>query len=311
MQTEETIITPAQRSPAHSHSLPRLPSPLPLAIALTEGDTPLSFPAPSVPPTTPMVSTTLTVVGLSTGNILSPANRLSPDVEEELRTQVQKLKDLNKKERVNKLKQELARLRLAQASTSPPPYIPTPIASTSGTQRSLLVAPESSQASSSSEGDSTSDVESDYSGGSCSRASSHSPYRERAKERSSYTRFHHRTPPRDSVRGRPASPYESSSRGVAETGSSSSSPLSYLPLCRRSPPSSTNYPYTSVGGIWGLTDSRSTITPTAASCWRGSRTSDSLGTISRGRLPRGNLLLASGGSLAPRRDRGFSHGGLG
>ena len=126
MQTEETIITPAQRSPAHSHSLPRLPSPLPLAIALTEGDTPLSFPAPSVQPTTPMVSTTLNVAGPWTDNILSPANRLSPDVEEELRTQIQKLKDLNKKERVNKLKQELARLRLDQASTSPPPYISHP-----------------------------------------------------------------------------------------------------------------------------------------------------------------------------------------
>ena len=134
----------------------------PLAIALTEGDTLLSFPAPSVPPTTPMVSTTLTVAGPSIDNILSPANRLSPDEEEELRTQIQKLKDLNKKERINKLKQELARLRLAQASTSPPPYIPNPIASTSGTQRSLLVAPESSQASSSSEGDSTSYAESDY-----------------------------------------------------------------------------------------------------------------------------------------------------
>ena len=94
MQTEETLITPAQRSPVHSHSLPRLPSPLPLAIALTEGDTPLSFPAPSVPPATSMISTTLTVAGPSTDNIFSPTNRQSPDEEGELRAQIQKLKDL-------------------------------------------------------------------------------------------------------------------------------------------------------------------------------------------------------------------------
>ena len=115
---------------------------------------------------------------------------------------------LNKKERVNKLKQELVRLRLTQASTSAPPYISSPIASTFGTQRPPLDAPESSQASSSSEGDSTSDAESDYSGGSCSRASSCSPSRERAKEHSPYTRYHRWTPPRDTVRGRPASPYK-------------------------------------------------------------------------------------------------------
>ena len=162
---------------------------------MTEGDTPLSFPAPSVPPATPLVSTTLTVARLSTDNVFSPTNRQSPDEEEELRAQIQKLKDLNKKERVKKLKQELVRLRLAQASTLAPPYIPTPIASTSGTQRQPLVAPESSQASSSSEGDSTSDAESDYSGRSCSRASSRSPSWERAKQRSPYTRYRRWTPP--------------------------------------------------------------------------------------------------------------------
>ena len=79
------------------HSLPRLPSPLPLAIALTEGDTPLSFLAPSVPPATPIVSTTLTVAGPSTDIVFALANRQSPDEEEELRAQIQQLKDLNKR----------------------------------------------------------------------------------------------------------------------------------------------------------------------------------------------------------------------
>ena len=140
----------------------------------------------------------MTVAGPSTDNILSPANRLSPDEDEELITQIQKLKDLNKKERVNKLKQELARLRLAQASTSPPPYIflafslyisgihfwlPHPLRETLLVMRSRTT-PEGLA------------------------AGLHLIHlKEKAKERSSYTRFHRRSPPRDSVRGRPASPY--------------------------------------------------------------------------------------------------------
>ena len=137
--------------------------------------------------------------------ILSNTSRLSPDEKEEQRAQIQQLKDLNKKERVNKLRQELVRLRLAQASTSAPPYIPNPIAGTSGTQRQPLVVPESTQASSSSEGDSF--EESDYLGGSCSRASSRSPSRERARECWPYTRYRRWTTPWDIVRVHPASPY--------------------------------------------------------------------------------------------------------
>ena len=105
------------------------------------------------------------------------------------------------------MKQELVRLRLAQVSTSAPPYILTPIASTSGTQRQPLGTTENSQASSSSEGDSSSDAESDYSGGSCSRASFCSPSSERTRERPPYTSYRRWTLPRDTGREHSAFPY--------------------------------------------------------------------------------------------------------
>ena len=57
--------------------------------------------------------------------------------------------------------------------------------------------------------------------------------------------------------------------------------------------------YTSVGGIRGLADSRSTITPTAVSSWRGSRASDSSSAVSQEDFREVIYYLPQGAHLHP------------